>query len=224
METNTMARTAGAENEETLPWWMNPVNIVLLVVTAAVLMGAIGFVVGEQRGQSSNNASDVGFLQDMRIHHEQAVNMGLIYLDASSAAIDAEGGSPSRGTLRLIAREIIVNQSNESGRMVQLLRQFGANETNESDQVMAWMGEPTPLAQMPGYASDEQLVALRNARGAEADTLFAELMIAHHEGGVHMAEHVAMHGANDEVVALANSMVSSQQGEINEMKMLLAAI
>jgi uncharacterized protein (DUF305 family) len=89
---------------------------------------------------------------------------------------------------------------------------------------MAWMGEPTPLAQMPGYASDEQLVALRNARGAEADTLFAELMIAHHEGGVHMAEHVAMHGANDEVVALANSMVSSQQGEINEMKMLLAAI
>jgi uncharacterized protein (DUF305 family) len=33
-----------------------------------------------------------------------------------------------------------------------------------------------------------------------------------------------MHGANDEVVALANTMVSSQQGEINEMKMLLAAI
>jgi uncharacterized protein (DUF305 family) len=227
METDTMARTAGADSEETLPWWMNPVNIVLLVVTAAVLMGAIGFVVGEQRGKGSNNSSDVGFLQDMRIHHEQAVNMGLIYLDASS--IDATGAgdqedSASRGTLRLIAREIIVNQSSESGRMVQLLRQFGASETNESDQVMAWMGEPTPLAQMPGYASDEQLVALRNARGPEADALFAELMIAHHEGGVHMAEHVAAHGANDEVVALANSMVKAQTGEIGEMKKLLAAI
>jgi uncharacterized protein (DUF305 family) len=225
METDTTARTDGTDNEETLPWWMNPVNIVLLVVTAAVLMGAIGFVVGEQRGKGANNSADVGFLQDMRIHHEQAVNMGLIYLDASS--IGAPGDTPasaSRSTLRLIAREIIVNQSNESGRMVQLLRQFGANETNESDQVMAWMDEPTPLAQMPGYATDEQLIALRNARGPEADALFAELMIAHHDGGVHMAEHVAAHGANDEVVALANSMVKSQKGEINEMKMLLAAI
>ena len=221
-------QTQAPSPDETLPWWMNPLNIVLLVVSAAVLMGAIGFVVGEQRGKGSNNSADVGFLQDMRIHHEQAVNMGLIYLDASSIAApgspDAADSSPSRGTLRLIAREIIVNQSSESGRMVQLLRQFGANETNESDQVMAWMDEPTPLAQMPGYASDEQLVALRNARGAEADTLFAELMIAHHEGGVHMAEHVAMHGANDEVVAMAESMARAQKGEIAEMKELLAAI
>ncbi len=224
METDTKARTAGADGEETLPWWMNPVNIVLLVVTAALLVGAIGFVVGEQRGKGSNNSSDVGFLQDMRIHHEQAVNMSLIYLDASSVSTPDQQSSPSRGTLRLIAREIVVNQSHESGRMVQLLRQFGASETNESDQVMAWMGEPTPLAQMPGYATDEQLVALRNSRGPEADALFAELMIAHHEGGVHMAEHVGMHGANDEVTALANSMVKAQMGEINELKKLLAAI
>jgi uncharacterized protein (DUF305 family) len=39
-----------------------------------------------------------------------------------------------------------------------------------------------------------------------------------------MAEHVAAHGANDEVVALANSMVKAQTGEISEMKKLLAAI
>ena len=221
METRQME---APPQDDMLPWWMNPLNIVLLVVTAAVLMGAIGFVVGEQRGKGSNNSADVGFLQDMRIHHEQAVNLGLIYLDASSIGVDGGEPSSSRSTLRLIAREIIVNQSNESGRMVQLLRQFGANETNESDQVMAWMDEPTPLAQMPGYASDEQLIALRDARGPEADKIFAELMIAHHEGGVHMAEHVALHGTNDEVVAMAKSMVRSQKGEINEMKMLLAAI
>jgi uncharacterized protein (DUF305 family) len=212
-----------------LPWWMNPVNIVLMVGSAALLVGAIGFVVGEQRGKGANNGSDIGFLQDMRIHHEQAVNMGLIYLDASSlpGAIDtpeAQEGSDSRGTLRLIAREIIVGQSHESGRMVQLLRQFGAAETNETDQVMGWMNEPTPLAQMPGYATDDQLAALRDARGAQADTMFAQLMIAHHEGGIHMAEHAAMHGANDEVAALAGSMLKAQQGEINEMKKLLAAI
>jgi uncharacterized protein (DUF305 family) len=209
-----------------LPWWMNPVNIVLMVISAALLVGAVGFVVGEQRGKGANNGSDIGFLQDMRIHHEQAVNMSLIYLDVSSLAATSgtEEGSDSRGTLRLIAREIIVGQSHESGRMVQLLRQFGAAETNETDQVMGWMNEPTPLAQMPGYATDNQLAALRDARGAKADAMFAQLMIAHHEGGIHMAEHAAMHGANNEVAALASSMLKAQQGEINEMKKLLAAI
>ena len=218
-----MSDNAGTPNDETvLPWWMNPVNIVLMVVAAAVLAAAAGFVFGESRGKGSHNGADVGFLQDMRIHHEQAVNMSLIYLDVSATGMGE--GSESRGTLRLIAREIIVNQSNESGRMVQLLRQFGAAETNETDQVMGWMGEPTPLAQMPGYATDDQMKALQESRGSEADRMFAELMIAHHEGGIHMAEHASMHGSNDEVAAMAASMVKAQRGEISEMEKLAAAI
>ena len=211
-----------AADETVLPWWMNPVNIVLMVVAAALLAGAAGFVFGESRGKGQKNGSDIGFLQDMRIHHEQAVNMGLIYLDVSAPGMGE--GSDSRGTLRLIAREIIVHQSNESGRMVQLLRQFGAAETNETDQVMGWMGEPTPLAQMPGYATDDQMQALQQSRGSEADRLFGELMIAHHKGGVHMADHAGMHGTNDEVRAMAASMVKAQRGEIAEMEKLLAEI
>ena len=211
------------DNEEAvLPWWMNPVNIVLMVVAAAVLVGAIGFVVGESKGKGSHNGADVGFLQDMRIHHEQAVNMSLIYLDVSSKGMGE--GSDSRGTLRLIAREIIVNQSNESGRMVQMLRQFGAAETNETDQVMGWMNEPTPLDKMPGLASDAELKALQESRGAAADMMFGELMIAHHKGGIHMAEHVSMHGSNKEVTSLAAAMVKAQTGEIAEMEKLLAVI
>ena len=211
-----------AADDTVLPWWMNPVNIVLMVVAAALLAGAGGFVFGESRGKGQKNGSDIGFLQDMRIHHEQAVNMGLIYLDVSAPGMGE--GSDSRGTLRLIAREIIVHQSNESGRMVQLLRQFDAAETNETDQVMGWMGEPTPLAQMPGYATDDQMQALQQSRGSEADRLFGELMIAHHKGGVHMADHAGMHGTNDEVRAMAASMVKAQRGEIAEMEKLLAEI
>jgi len=200
---------------------MNPVNIVVMVVAAAVLAAAIGFVFGESRGKGAKNESDIGFLQDMRIHHEQAVNMGLIYLDVSASGMG--DGSDSRGILRLIAREIIVNQSNESGRMVQILRQFDAAETNETDEVMGWMGEPVPLARMPGYATDEEMRTLQQSRGAEADRLFAKLMIAHHKGGVHMAEHAGMHGSSDEVRAMADSMVKAQNSEIAEMKKLLAA-
>lgn len=221
MSDSPASRPHPASDEVVLPWWMNPINIVLMVVAVAVLAAAGAFVFGESRGGERKNGSDIGFLQDMRIHHEQAVNMGLIYLDVSAPGMGE--GSASRGTLRLIAREIIVNQSNESGRMVQLLRIFDAAETNETDQVMGWMGEPTPLAQMPGYATDEQMQSLQASRGNDADKLFARLMIAHHEGGLHMAEHIGMHGANDEVRAMAASMVKAQRGEISELEKLAAA-
>ena len=202
-----------------LPWWMNPLNIILLVVAGIVLSGAIAFTVGESRGRGAHNGSDIGFLQDMRLHHEQAVVMSLVYIDASSAGTPE--GLTSRGILRLIAREIIIAQSSESGRMVQLLRQFKASETNETDQVMGWMNEPLPLAQMPGYATDAQLQQLRNTRGKEVDTLFAQLMIAHHNGGIHMAEHAGMHGKNSEVTALAKVMASAQKFEVKELTRLI---
>ena len=206
-------------DSQTLPWWMNPLNIVLLVVAGIVLSGAVAFTVGESRGRGAHNGADIGFLQDMRIHHEQAVAMSLVYIDASSAGTPE--GLASRSVLRLIAREIIVGQSAESGRMVQMLRQFKASETNETDQVMGWMNEPLPLSQMPGYATDAQLQQLRNARGKEVDTLFGQLMIAHHNGGIHMAEHASMHGKNSEITALAKVMATAQKSEVKELTGLI---
>jgi len=64
---------------------MNPLNIILLVVAGIVLSGAVAFTVGESRGRGAHNGSDIGFLQDMRLHHEQAVVMSLVYIDASIA-------------------------------------------------------------------------------------------------------------------------------------------
>jgi len=215
---NPSSKTVSNTEEALLPWWMNPLNIILMVVVAAVLSAAVAFVIGESRGQGTHNNADIGFLQDMRIHHDQAVNLGLIYLDTS------HGGTPtgldSRGILRLIAREIIVSQSAESGRMVQMLRQFNAAETNESDIVMAWMSEPLPLEQMPGYATDAELDQLHKATGVNADQTFIKLMIAHHLGGIHMLEYIAMHGKSGEVRLMANAMLSAQKSEINELKNL----
>ena len=38
-------------------------------------------MVGNNNAIPDPNATDVGFLQDMRVHHEQAVQMSQIYLD-----------------------------------------------------------------------------------------------------------------------------------------------
>ena len=104
--------------------------------------------------------------------------------------------------------------------MIQLLRGMDAPEAAETDEAMAWMGMPTTHEQMPGMATQEQLDELANASGTDADRLFIELMVAHHEGGVHMAEAAADTGENAEVQAMAEAVITGQQGEIAELQRL----
>ncbi|MBJ7488329.1 MAG: DUF305 domain-containing protein [Ilumatobacteraceae bacterium] len=208
-----------------LPWWKNPANILIGVVVVAIFLGSVGYSVGNRAGRVQHNSVDVGFLQDMRIHHEQAVAMASVYLD-----IWTDGNSVER----TIAREIQFDQSFESGRMVQLLRIFGESEVNETDLAMTWMNEtdhamtsmhdPVPLERMPGLATDEQLQELRRAKGVEADKLFAQLMIAHHNGGLDMAKYAVEHGQNKEVLGLAAAMVAAQTSEVVELNRILSSL
>lgn len=194
-----------------LPWWRNPVNLVAVVLAVAVLAGALGYVVGNNRAVPDSNDVDVGFLQDMRVHHEQAVQLSFIFLNDPD----------TDGNLRTIAREILVGQNMEIGRMIQLLRDVGAPEVNDSDLAMGWMGEPVDMDRMPGLATQADIDALVAADGAEADRIFVQLMTVHHQGGIHMADHAAEHAANAEVRLMAEQMASGQREEIVEMARLL---
>lgn len=205
------------DDVEMLPWHRNPANLVVLLLAAAVLAGALGWVIGNNTALDDPDETDIGFLQDMRVHHEQAVQMSLIYLDgmADESGIDRNLG--------IVAREILVGQNIEVGRMIQMLRGFGESEVNETDLAMTWMGEPLPLDRMPGLATNDDLEALAAATGDEADALFVQLMSAHHEGGIHMAEHAATHAATDEVRLMATQMAATQTEEISELSRLLVA-
>ena len=198
---------------EVLPWWQNPVNLVTIVVAIAVLAGTLGFVIGNNRALPNANRTDVGFLQDMRVHHEQAVQLSFIFL--------ADQGTD--GDLRTIAREIVVGQNIEIGRMIQLLRDFGEPEVNDSDLAMAWMNDPVDVDLMPGLATQSDIDALVAAQGADADRIFVQLITAHHQGGIHMADYAADHAGTSEVRLMAQQMASSQREELVEMGNLLTA-
>ena len=194
-----------------LPWWQNPWNLVAILLGVLVLAGGAGFVIGERHATPQPNSTDVGFLQDMRTHHEQAVEMGLIYISKS-------GTDPN---VELIAREIAFGQAVDSGRMIQLLRDYGEPEANLTDTAMSWMNAPVPYDRMPGMASSADLDTLARSTGAAADHLYGTLMITHHEGGIHMAEFGAAHAATSEVREMAKAMVSNQREEIAEMQRLV---
>jgi uncharacterized protein (DUF305 family) len=206
----TLSRDENATDMVVLPWWQNPWNLVLILASAIVLASGGGFVIGERNATPHPNAVDIGYMQDMRAHHEQAVEMSLIYLakpDTSSA-------------LHTIAKEIAFGQAIDIGRMIQLLRDDGKPEANESGTGMAWMNQAVPLDRMPGLASEKDLESLISASGAVADQLFVKLIIAHHQGGIHMSDYAAKQAATSEVRLMAASASSSQLSEIAELHQL----
>ena len=68
---------------------------------------------------------------------------------------------------------------------------------------------------MPGVATPEQMAALRKATGKNLDIEYLTLMRQHHLGGIHMAQGILKLSHDDDVTWLAQTMVASQQGEIN---------
>jgi uncharacterized protein (DUF305 family) len=194
-----------------LSWWQNPINIIALVVAMALIGGMVGWLIANSQSDTHGSAVDVGFLQDMRTHHEQAVEMAFTYL----------GLPDTNPGLRTIAGSIIVGQEIDIGRMIQMLRDMHEPEAAETDQAMGWMGHSMPAAQMPGMATAAQLQRLGSSSGKAADQLFVELMTAHHKGGIEMANDAATRASLAKVRSMAASMASAQQSDIVEIQQQL---
>lgn len=181
-------------------------KVAVLGVALAFLGFAVGVFVTRDRPPGADSA-DVGFLQDMITHHQQAIEVSLLEL--------AYGEDP---TVRSFASDVLNFQSYEIGLMTQKLAGWGFTPSDRSDQAMAWMDMPVPVDQMPGLLSDDEMAEISEARGTELDQLFLEKMAEHHRGGIHMAQAATQLVDDDEVRDLAERMVRNQSSEINEYR------
>jgi uncharacterized protein (DUF305 family) len=207
--------------------------VVLAASVALVVVAAIAFSIGRlstlAEPTPSNSSVEAGFARDMQVHHQQGVELAMIVRDAT----DDED-------VRLLAYDIATTQAQQAGQMYGWLAewdlpQFGA------DPPMTWMTLPAedgaadahgahgddatahgPGEAMPGLATPEQIAELQSLEGVEAERMFLELMIAHHRGAVEMAEAVLTRSSYPVVVSLAESIVASQQAEIDLMTDMLA--
>ncbi|ROO88973.1 uncharacterized protein (DUF305 family) [Actinocorallia herbida] len=183
----------------------------LVLLVAAGLLGA--FVAAPDRPVETS--AEAGFSRDMTIHHTQAVEMALIIRDGTDDP-----------TLRTIALDMLLTQQNQIGRMQDWLIQWDLPLTG-ARRPMEWMAghhggaAVADATTMPGMASQEDLAKLRAAKGRDAEVLFLTLMIAHHEGGVAMAEAVLPLADDEHVRSLAASIVRSQTAEIKVLTDLL---
>ncbi|MCB0962970.1 MAG: DUF305 domain-containing protein [Acidimicrobiales bacterium] len=183
---------------------LSGLQIGVLVAALAFLGGAIGYAVGDgQANADPFNAVDVGFMQDMGYHHDQATELSIILLDK-------DGVDPD---LKAFAQEIIVGQRYEQGVYSALLDRWG-HSSDPGDTVMGWMGEEQPTETMDGLATPEQIDALIAAEGDEAEALWIALMSEHHLAGLHMADYEARYGQDRTVVNLAEATVRNQRSEV----------
>ncbi len=180
-------------------------RVIALLAAVAFLAGAVGWAVG-QRDQDPLSATDVGFLQDMGLHHEQAIQMSLLLLGKDDINPD----------LRSFANEYILGQRFEQGIFNALLDRFG-HSSDPGETVMEWMGPGVPADEMSGMASAAEMEQLEELQGPAAESLFISLMSEHHLGGLHMADYEARKGQDRTVRNVALAMVRTQRGEVIDL-------
>jgi uncharacterized protein (DUF305 family) len=187
---------------------------------SAILLGAAGIAAGMwlQSERDTNpegvqlSSADIGFAQDMSVHHEQAV----LIAQTLSRDIDPQ--------IRVIADQIVVAQTSEIATMRGWLNLF--DEPFTTPRPMQWMHGSDPAsdhggAPMPGAASTSEITRLAGLRGADAETLFLQLMIRHHQGGVDMAEAATHSVASEPIRRIARGMIRDQSNEIAVMTAIL---
>ncbi len=160
--------------------------------------GASAMASGRPSGPASDQAAaaDVMFAQMMIPHHEQAVEMADLALANSTAS----------AAVTDLARRIKAAQAPEIATMSGWLTAWGAPDATGMDHGT------------DGMMSEAQMGQLSSATGQAFDTLWIDLMVAHHEGAVTMSKAILSTTTDTRVATLARSIVTGQTAEIAEMK------
>ncbi|GAA3241871.1 DUF305 domain-containing protein [Nonomuraea helvata] len=149
------------------------------------------------------NAADIKYVQDMIVHHRQALDMSLL---APSRADSAK--------LKSLAGRIKDAQGPEI--------QFMTTWLQEQQQTVP--DHHAAHAGMPGMATPEQMEALKAATGKDFDRMFLQLMINHHLGAIKMSEQVLTSGSHIRVEELATDVSVTQAAEIRRMQEMQSAL
>lgn len=153
-------------------------------------------------------AAEVAFAQLMIQHHEQAVDMADLAL--------ANATSPDIVSL---AQQIKSAQEPEINRMQSWLRDWGASE--QMNDASGSMEHDMGGMASSGMMTEDQMSALSQTSGREFDSMWLQMMIAHHQGAVTMADQIQRSTSESDVESLANEIVAGQTAEIQRMQKLL---
>jgi len=153
-------------------------------------------------GEPANfNAADVSFATMMIPHHQQAVELAALV-----------PGHTTNAELTALAQQISAAQEPEITTMKAFLVQWNGGESAHAGHDMSMM---------PGMVDAATMAKLPTLQGAEFDTLWIQSMIGHHRGAIDMAKTELADGTNADAKQLAQSIITAQQAEIDQMNKML---
>lgn len=143
---------------------------------------------------------DLGFIDNMVIHHQGA-------LDMAGEALK-QGKRPE---LKTFANQVIKDQTTEIAQMKKWREAWYKGAPSARSEKIPGM----PMTQGGGH---QGMAGMSGRTAATYDVQFLDNMIAHHEGAIQMANEALTKAKRAEIKQLAQSIIRAQQAEIEQMK------
>jgi uncharacterized protein (DUF305 family) len=153
--------------------------------------------------------ADVRFMQDMIVHHAQAIVM----VELASAHL-------SDTQVKSLAARVADEQRPEIDAMARWLTSKRQSVPPQASDPRRGSGSHDH-ASMPGMATEAELEQLSAARGRDADRLWLTLMSRHHEGALAMVVTQHRDGRDEVVTKLGDEIHVTQSAQIGYMREML---
>jgi len=165
------------------------------------MMDTMHAMMSRMEAMPKTNDPDIDFAKMMMMHHEGAINMSNVELQAGT-----------NDSLKQTAQKIITEQQAEIQQFTAILASLTV-DNNDPTFTMEQMDNMTK----GGKTADVQLIT------GNIDNDFATLMIGHHQSAIDNASAYLHHGNNAELKTMATNIVTSQTMEIEELSDWLKA-
>lgn len=159
---------------------------------AAALMAALfSFSAGAQTDASKQEAK---FLDQLSLHHQQEVQMGLMALEKGE-----------RKEIRKLGEDLV------------------QDETKDLVQMAKWRGENYSSVPKATSASDQKmdLSSLETVSGAQFDQAFLRQVSQHHESGIQMVQNAVPNLKKGEIKRFAEKVLKEEKDEQKEIAALM---
>lgn len=178
------------------------------LLAAGILTGCGG--TGSTGSAKTANGADRAFVAEMIPHHKLAVQMAQI--------AQRQGTHPQ---IKTLAASITATQNREISQMSGIVAQIGAKVDDQPAGGQMHLGAMMSAnAQTLGISMDRMGMSMNVTRLASArpfDREFIDMMTPHHQGALTMAKAELAKGTDPKLKTLAQSIISDQTREINQM-------
>ena len=159
------------------------------------LMDTMHAMMSRMESRPKTNDPEIDFLKMMIVHHEGAISM---------AKVELEAGKDD--SLKRTAQKVINDQQAEIEELKTILNSLSTDNTDP-----AFTMEQMDNMKKGGKAADVQMIT------GDIDNDFATLMIIHHQGAIDNSSAYLHHGNNSQIKVKATSMINMQTMEIQEL-------